>query len=112
MAFKLGTLQHAKGFVINKLFEQNRYCGKHLAVGDLPTGYPPQWRGLLQRAVMQLKAEGIIQSQRKRTRRGYGEHVILVRGKLPQARGLLNGYRVSVGRSRVGKDLKTFLPVK
>ena len=30
MVFKLGTLEHAKGFVINKLFEQKRFVGKHL----------------------------------------------------------------------------------
>ena len=112
MVFKLGTLEHAKGFVINKLFEQKRFVGKHLAVEDLPTGYPPHWRGLIGAAVSELKTEGIIHPQRKRTRRDYGEHVTLVWEKLPQARGLMNGYRASVGLPRLGKDLKTFLPAK
>ena len=40
MAFKLGSLEHAKGFIINKLFEQSRSAGTYLAVEDLPTGYP------------------------------------------------------------------------
>jgi len=110
MAFKAGSLNHAKGFVINKLFEQKR-SAKHLAIEDLPTGYPPNWRGLLPKAIDELKAEGIIRVQRKRTQRGYGEHLTLIWERLSKARGLLNGYRAAVKLPRVGKDLETFLPV-
>ncbi len=112
ITFKLGSIQHAKGFVVNKLFEQKRFGGKHLAAEDLPTGYPRRWRGLLPAAIEALKTEGIIRLQHKRTRRGYGEHLTLVWEKLSKARGLLNGYRASVDLPRLGKDLKTFLPVE
>jgi hypothetical protein len=32
MASKLGSLSHAKGFIINKLFNQNRIGGSHVQV--------------------------------------------------------------------------------
>jgi len=43
MATKLGTLNHAKGFVINKLYEQKRFGGGHVPVAFLSQGYPPKW---------------------------------------------------------------------
>ena len=42
MATKLGTLSHAKGFVINKLYEQKRFGGSHVPIAFLSQGYPPK----------------------------------------------------------------------
>ena len=112
MTFRLGSLNHAKGFVINKLYEQHRFGAKHLAVEDLVTGYKPQWLGLLKQAIDELQTEGIILIQKKRTRGGYGDHATLVWGRLDGARGLLNGFRKSASLPTLGKDLKTLLPVK
>ena|SRR5919109_4546691 len=47
MATKPGTLSHAKGFVINKLYEQKRFGGSHVPVAFLSQGYPPKWRHLV-----------------------------------------------------------------
>ena len=69
MVFKLGTLFHAKGYAINKLFEQHRFGAKHLPTHLLQQGYPPRWRHLISMAVDELKAEGIILIQPKRTGR-------------------------------------------
>lgn len=110
MVFKLGTIEHAKGYVINKLFEQDRYGGAHLPVIYLSQGYPVHWRHLIKQATEALRRERIIRIEKKRTGRDYADHAVLVRSNLDKARPLLNGYRASVGLPRVGKDLKTFLP--
>lgn len=112
MAFKLGSLNHAKGFILNKLFEQHRVGGKHIAMNDLVTGYPKQYRNLLVDAVEDLKKEGIVVVQPKRTGSGSGDHVMLVWNQLPKARGLLNGFRAEQSLPRLAKDLKNFIPVK
>ena len=111
MAFKLGTLEHAKGYVVNKLFEQRRFGGKHLPVVYLRHGYPPNWRHMIKTATEALRKEGIVRIERKRTGRDYADHAVLVWSKLGQARSLLNGYRAKEGLPRLGRDLKTFLPV-
>ena len=111
MAFKVGTVNHAKGYVINKLFEQERYGGTHLPVIYLSQGYPRHLRHLITQAVVELRKEGLIRIVKKRTGRGSGDHAILVKSRLSQARGLLNGFRAARGLPRLGKDLKTFLPV-
>jgi len=111
MVFKVGSLQHAKGFVINKLFEDHRIGGKHIPVHLLKHGYPLQHRGMISSAVSELKTEGIILIQPKRTGRSTSDHAVLVWNKLPGARGLLNGYREAADLQRVKKDLKTFLPL-
>jgi len=73
MATKLGTLNHAKGFVINKLYEQKRFGGSHVPVAFLSQGYPPKWRHLISEGIAELKTEGIIrirdQENRKRLSR-------------------------------------------
>lgn len=112
MAFKRGTLKHAKGYAINKLWKQHQYGGKHVLIQYLSQGYPPKWRYLIGLAVEELKSEGIIRVEKKRTGRDSGEHATLVRSRLPEARGLLNGFRSAEGLPRLGKDLKTLLPVK
>lgn len=112
MAFKLGSLNHAKGFIINKLWEQQRYGGKHLAVIVLQKGYPSHFRHLIAKAVDDLKKEGVIRIMKKRTGSDYGDHAVLVRTRLGQARGLLNGFRAEQNLPRLGADLKTYLPVK
>ena len=112
MVFKLGTLFHAKGYAINKLFEQHRFGAKHLPTHLLQQGYPPRCRHLISMAVDELKAEGIILIQPKRTGRDHSNHATLVWPRLDGARALLNGFRESEGLPRVGKDLKTFLPIK
>lgn len=70
MAFKVGSLNHAKGFIINKLFSQHRFGAKHVAVDDLATGYPPQHRDLLGAAIEELEKEGIILIQKKKNSQG------------------------------------------
>ena len=110
MAFKLGSLSHAKGFVVNKLFEQGRFGGKHLPVFLLSQGYPPQLRHLITKAVDELKREGIIRIIKKRTGRDYADHATLVEARLSQARPLLTGFRSASKLPRLGSDLKTFLP--
>lgn len=112
MVFKLGTLAHAKGYVINKLFEQRRAGAKHLPTHLLQQGYPPQWRHLISTAIDKLKTEGVIRIEPKRTGRDHSNHATLVWPRLDGARALLNGFREGEGLPRVGKDLKTFLPIK
>jgi len=110
MAFKLGSLKHAKGYVIHKLYEQRRFGGSHVPVEFLSQGYPPRWQHLISEAVDELKKEGIIRVQPKRTGRGHTDHATLVSQRLAKARPLLNGYRASEGLPRLGRDLKTLLP--
>ena len=112
MAFKLGSVNHAKGFILNKLFEQHRVGGKHIAMNDLVSGYPKQHRDLLIQAVEDLKKEGLVVVQPKRTGRDSGDHVTLVWNQLPKARALLNGFREEQLLPRLGKDLKSFVPVR
>jgi hypothetical protein len=112
MAFKRGTIQHAKGFVINKLFKQERYGGNHLPVKYLQQGYPLEHRKLIQEAIEELSAEGVIRIQKKRTGRSYANHATLVWSRLPKARGLLNGFRDAEGLPRIAQDLKTPLPIR
>lgn len=112
MPFRLGSLNHAKGFVLNKLFEQHRVGGKHIAMNGLMTGYPRQYRNLLIDAVDDLRKEGIVLVQPKRTGSDSGDHVTLVWDQLPKARALLNGFRAEQSLPRLAKDLKNFIPIK
>ena len=112
MVFKLGTLYHAKGFVISKLFEHGRPGDGHLPVVLLPQGYPPQYRHLITKACEELKREGLIQIVKKRTGRSYADHAVLVHTRLRKARALLNGFRAAADLPRLGPDLKSFIPVK
>lgn len=57
MVFKLGTLLHAKGFIINKLFDDGRIGHNHLPVQLLPKGYPLKYRPLVKEALEILKSE-------------------------------------------------------
>lgn len=109
MATKLGTLNHAKGFVINKLYEQKRFGGSHVPAAFLSQGYPPEWRHLITEAIKSLENQGIIRLSVKRTGSGTGSHATLSKNGLVHARGLLNAYRDSVNLPRPGKDLKTLL---
>ncbi len=111
MATKLGTLRHTKGFVVNKLYEQKRFGGRHVPVAFLSQGYPLKWRHLIGVAIEEIKREGIIRIEVKRTGRGSGPHATLARDALAKARGLLNAYRKSEGLPTLGRDLKTLLPM-
>jgi len=113
MAFKLGTIEHAKGYIINRLFEDRRIGGKHLPVQLLEQGYPPKWRHLISRAFEELKAEtpSPLHVQPKRTARDSTLHVSLVPDCLRNVRGLMNGYRDAVGLPKYGTDFKTLLPL-
>lgn len=111
MPTKLGTLSHAKGFAINKLYEQKRFGGSHVPVAFLSQGYPPKWRHLIDEGIEELKTEGIIRIQIKRTGRGTGNHATLAKDALAKSRGLLNAYRKSAGLPTLGRDLKTLIPV-
>src|SRR3990172_4774124 len=110
MATKLGTLSHAKGFVVNKLYEQRRFGGSHVPVIFLSQGYPPKWRHLVRDAIDELNNEGIIRIEVKRTGRGSAPHATLAKNALAKARGLLNAYRKSANLPTLGQDLKTVLP--
>jgi hypothetical protein len=114
MAFKLGTLKHAKGYIINKLFEDHRIGGKHLPVEILSHGYPLEHRPLIREAYELLKTENPspLHIEDKRTGRGTSAHVSLVPSMIPRVRGLMNGYRKSVGLQAYGEDLKTLLPLR
>lgn len=68
---KKGTLNHVKGFVMNKLFEKGclgavgSHHAKHMPVRDLRTGYDPKYHRLFDRAVGELRTEGLIPSSRQ-----------------------------------------------
>jgi hypothetical protein len=110
MPVKPGTINHAKGFVVNKLYEQKRFGGSHVPVAFLSQGYPPKWRHLIADAIDSLKNEGIILVTVKRTGRDTANHASMSKHGLSQARGLLNAFRKSENLPRLGKDLKTLLP--
>lgn len=112
MVTRLGTLSHAKGFVVNKLYEQKRFGGAHVPVMFLRQGYPPKWRHFISQAIEDLRNEGIIRIEPHRTGRNSGDHARLERGSLARARGLLNAYRRAEGLPTLGRDLKTLLPVR
>jgi hypothetical protein len=112
MATKLGMVNHVKGFVINKLYEQKRFGGSHVPVAFLSQGYPPKWRHLIGEGIEGLKSEGIIRIEIKRTGRGSAPHATLAKEALAKSRGLLNAYRKSEGLPTLGQDLKTLLPVR
>jgi hypothetical protein len=114
MAFKLGTLNHAKGYIINKLFEDHRIGGKHVPVELLSHGYPPKHRPLIRAAYDMLRTENPspLHIEDKRTGRGTSAHVSLVPHMIPKARALMNGYRKSVGLQPYGEDLKTLIPLR
>jgi hypothetical protein len=112
MATKLGTISHAKGFVMDKLRAQRRFGGTHIPVQFLSQGYPPEWRHLITKAVEELENEGIIHVENKRTGRSSGPHATLVKNALARKRGLLNAFRRAEGLPTFGRDLKTLLPVR
>ena len=111
MTFKLGSVKHAKGYILNKLFEDRRIGGKHLPVDLLKTGYPPKYRHLIDDAFQELKSEtpSLIQVQNKRTGRDTSAHVCMVPSRVKEARALINGYREAVELHRYGEDMKTLL---
>ena len=78
----------------------------------LQTGYPPHFRRLIAKGVDELRKEGIIRVMRERTGSDFGDHAVLVKARLSQARGLLNGFRTAQRLPRLGADLETYLPVK
>jgi hypothetical protein len=111
---KLGTISHAKGFVINKLFKQARFGGSHVPVQFLSQGYPLKWRHLIAEAVGELENEGIVETEPKRTGRSSAPHARLAKNALAArgVRGLLNAYRKAEGLPTLGRDLRTLLPVR
>ena len=72
MVFKLGTLFHAKGYAINKLFEQHRFGAKHLPTHLLQQGYPPRWRHLISMAVDEQGRGNNPHSTEKNRKRHFG----------------------------------------
>jgi len=111
MATKLGTLNQAEGFVVNKLYEQKRFGGSHVPVAFLSQGYPPKWRHLINEGIEELKSEGIIRIEIERTGRGSATLATLAKQALARSRGLLNAHRKSEGLPTLGQDLKTLLPI-
>ncbi len=57
--FRLGTINHAKGYVLNKLLKRHLVGEKHLPLGFLEEGYPPKHRHLIRDAIDDLKREGV-----------------------------------------------------
>ncbi len=114
MVFRLGTLEHAKGYIINMLFEDERFGGRHLPVHLLKHGYPIQWRHLISEAFEELKKENPcpLHVRKKRTGQDSSLHVSLIRPHLHTVRALMNGYRASVGLPRYRPDFKTLIPIR
>jgi hypothetical protein len=109
MAFKLGSVNHAKGYILNKLYEDQRIGGKHLPVSLLKTGYPLEHRPLIDEAFQQLKKQNppLILVQTKRTGKDTSEHVCMVPSRVKKPRGLINGWREAAKLPRYGRDMKT-----
>jgi hypothetical protein len=114
MRTKLGTLSHAKGFVVNKLRKQELFGGSHVPVQFLSQGYPPKWRHLISQAIEALQNEGIVQIEKKRTGRGTAPHARLAKNALAKkgVRGLLNAYLKAEQLPTLGRDLRTLLPAR
>ena len=99
---------------MNKLFEKGclgrpgPHHGKHMPARDLRSGYEPKYHGLFDRAVAELRAEGLVLVFPARTGRGSENHVVANKVKLVDARPLMNAYRASVGLKRLRRDLKEF----
>lgn len=109
MVLRLGTLNHAKGFIVNKLWEQRRIGGAHVPSNVLAHGYEPRYRHLITKALQELVREGVVRITPKRTGRDTSDHVSLAGSKLGEIRGLMNAYRESVSLPRVGRDFQTLL---
>ncbi len=111
---KKGTLNHVKGYIMNKLFEKGCLGGpgahhsKHMPVRDLRTGYDPKHHGLFGEALTQLRREGLVLTFPARTGRGSEDHVVANILRLRTARALINAYRRSVGLRPLGRDLREF----
>ncbi len=111
---KRGTLNHVKGFIMNKLFEKGclgtigSHHAKQMPARDLRTGYDSKYHKLFDRAVGELRAEGLILVFPARTGRGSEDHAVANKGRLLNARGLINAYRDSVGLKRLRRDLREF----
>jgi len=110
--FRLGTVSHAKGYVLNKLFERHRIGESHLPMRFLEEGYPVKWRPLIKEAIQSLRSEGLILTLKKRTGRDSSLHACIVTKRLTDCRPLINAYRQSVDLGPVGKDMRTILPVE
>ena len=110
---RLGTLFHAKGYIVNRLFGDERVGECHLPVRLLRQGYPPKYHDLLSKAFEELRTENpsVLHVRKKRTGRDTSLHVSLVSSRLKNIRGLMNAYRASVRLPRYGQDLKTLLPL-
>lgn len=92
MVFRIGTVDHAKGFIVNKLWEQRRIGGSHMPVELLARGYPDQHRGLIPKALRELRAEGVVRVKPQRSGRDSTDHISLVASRLGEVRGLMNAY--------------------
>ena len=109
MVVRIGTINHAKGFIVNRLWEQRRIGASHLPVELLTHGYPDQHRGLIRKALEKLRAEDVVQVRPQRSGRDSTDHVSLVASRLSEVRGLMNAYRKSVKRPRVGRDMESLI---
>ena len=109
MVVRIGTINHAKGFIVNRLWEQHRIGASHLPVELLTHGYPDQHRGLIRKALEKLRAEGVVQVRPQRSGRDSTDHASLVASRLSEVRGLMNAYRKSVKRPRVGRDMESLI---
>lgn len=63
---------------------------------------------LFDRAVGELRTEGLILVFPARTGRGSEDHVVASKATLLNARGLINAYRDSVKLKRLRRDLREF----
>jgi hypothetical protein len=111
---KKGTLNHVKGYIMNKLFEKGCLGGpgahhtKHTPVRDLRTGYDPKHHGLFAEAVTQLRKEGLVLIFPARTGKDSEDHAVANLLRLKTARALINAYRRSVGLRPLAPNLREF----
>ena len=98
--------------VIDKLRKQKRFGGSHVPVRFLSQGYPLEWRYLITKALEELGNEGVIQVTTQRTGRDSARHARLTKNALARKRGLMNAFRRAEGLPSLGRDLKTWLPVR
>ncbi len=67
----VGQTRLAKGFLMNKLYSLGYIGAKHTDVDNLPKSCPLELREHLNRAIAELRKEGLLRTKRT----SYGEHV-------------------------------------
>jgi len=90
------------------LFWKRRFTWATYDSEEPSGGYDPKYHHLFDRAVEELRAEGLVMIFAARTGQGSDLHIVAVFDKLSQVRGLMNAYRKSVGLRPLRRDLQEF----